>query len=114
MDGVKEMIINVKYDIGDSIRYIEKIYDPVWELCPCCKGKKYIIGADKEKYQCPKCKGNGRVHEEGTSVEKEKTGTIEAIHVHYNSDCYHDKLSIYYTIPQSVYHIQQEDILGKI
>lgn len=108
------MIIDVKYNIGDNIRYIEKISYPVWKLCPCCNGKKYIIGADEEKYRCPKCEGNGQVHEEDTSIEKEKTGTIKTIHIHYNSDSYYDKPSIYYTIPQSVYHIQQEDILRKI
>lgn len=108
------MIINVKYDIGDTVRYIEKIIDPVWEPCPCCNGKKYIIGADKEKYQCPNCEGEGKVEGEDAFVEKEKTGTIQTIHVYYNSGSCYDKPSIYYTIPQSVYQIQQEDILEKL
>ena len=83
------MMIDVKYNIGDSIRYIEKTSHPVWGCCPCCEGEKYIIGADGEQYECPKCEGNGTV------------------------DSYHGKPNIYYTIPQSFYHIQQEDILGK-
>ena len=109
------MTIDVKYNIGDSIRYIEKISHPVWDLCSCCKGEKYIIGADGEQYECPKCEGNGKIRKENSNVEDEKTGTIKSIHIHYDSDMdsYHGKPNIYYTIPQSVYHIQQEDILGK-
>ena len=110
------MTIDVKYNIGDSIRYIEKISHLVWDLCSCCKGEKYIIGADGEQYECPKCEGNGKIRKENLNVEDEKTGTIKSIHIHYDSDIssYHGKPDIYYTIPQSFYHIQQADVLGKI
>ena len=110
------MTIDVKYNIGDSIRYIEKISYPVWDLCSCCKGEKYIIGADGEQYECPKCAGNGKVHEGDLNIEDEKTGTIKSIHIHYDSDMdfYHGKPDIYYIVPQSAYHIQQEDVLRKI
>lgn len=110
------MTIDVKYNIGDNIRYIEKISHLVWGRCPCCEGEKYIIGADGEQYECPKCEGNGKIREENLNVEDEKTGTIKSIHIHYDSDIdsYHGKPDIYYIVPQSVYHIQQEDILGKI
>lgn len=107
------MTIDVKYNVGDNIRYIEKIFHPVWDRCSCCKGEKYIIGADEKQYECPKCKGNGKVCEGGLNVEDKKTGTIKSIHIRYDSNI-DGKPNIYYTIPQSVYHIQQEDILEKI
>lgn len=110
------MKIDTKYNIGDNIRYIEKISRPIWSCCPCCEGKKYIIGADGEQYECPKCDGNGKIPEESLNVENKKTGTIKSIHIHYDSDIgsYHGKPNIYYTIPQSIYHIRQEDILERI
>ena len=110
------MTIDVKYNIGDRIQYIEKKFHEVWENCPCCNGKKYIIGADKEKYECPNCEGHGKVYERNEPVEEEKAGTIKTIHVYYDSDMdsYHGRPRIYYTISRSVHHIQQEDILGKI
>lgn len=111
------MIIDVKYNIGDNIRYIKENFYPVWKTCPCCDGKKYIIGADERKYQCPNCEGYGEVQEDDMHVEKEeKTGTINSVHINYASDMdsYHGKPDIFYTVPQSFYHIQQEDILGKI
>lgn len=110
------MTIDVKYNIGDNIRYIKKISHPIWELCSCCNGKKYIIGADGEQYECPNCDGDGKIHEGDLNIEDEKTGIIKSIHIHYDSDMesYHRKPNIYYTIPQSVHHINQEDILEKI
>ncbi len=110
------MTIDVKYNIGDNIRYIEKISHPVWGRCPCCDGEKYIVGVDGEHYECPKCGGNGKVHEGDLNVETEKTGTIKSVHIHYDSDMdfYHGKSNIYYSIPQGSYHIRQEDVLEKI
>ena len=111
------MTIDVKYNVGDNIRYIKENFYPVWEPCPCCDGKKYIIGADERKYQCPNCEGHGKVMmEDDMRTEEEKTGTIDSVHVTYDSnmDSYHGKPNIFYTIPQSVYHIPQENVLGKI
>lgn len=110
------MIINVKYDIGDTIRYIEKKRNYVYGSCPCCNKTGEITGADGEKYECPNCKGSKKVCKGITESEEEKTGTIKTINVSYDSgmECYHGKSWIYYTTPHSSYHIMQEDIIEKI
>lgn len=110
------MIIEVKYNIGDSIRYIERKDHITWKPCLCCDKNGYIVGADGEKYDCPVCEGRGRVEGEIKTEEEEKTGTIKTIHVHFDSEMasFHGKPDIYYTTPQSIHHIDQEDIIERI
>ena len=111
------MIIEVKYNVGDSIRYIERKNHEVWGPCPCCDGFKYITGADGEKYECPVCEGKGQVLEGELESEEEKTGTISSIHVIYDSN-YHGRAGrepwVYYNIPQDRYNIDQKDIIERI
>ena len=110
------MIIDIKYNIGDNIRYIERKRREVYGPCPCCDQTGEIIGADGEEYECPNCDGSGRVYKETIKTEEEKTGTIKTFVVSYNSEmeCYHGKPWIYYTTPHSSYHIMQEDVIGKV
>ncbi len=110
------MIINVKYDIGDTIKYIERKKQYVYGSCPCCNRAGEITGVDGEKYECPNCKGSGKVYKEMIESKEEKTGTIKTINVSYSSEmeCYHGKPWIYYTTPHSSYHIMQEDVIEKI
>lgn len=110
------MIIDIKYNLGDNIRYIERKQHEVYGPCPCCDQVGEIIGADGEKYECPNCEGSGKVYEGMIESKKEKTGTIKAFAVSYNSEmeCYHGKPWIYYITPHSSYHIMQDDIIEKI
>lgn len=110
------MIIDVKYNPGDNIRYIERKQHEVYGPCPCCDQTGKITGADGEKYECPNCEGSGEVYEGMIESEEEKTGTIKTFAVSYNNEmeCYHRKPWIYYTTPQSSYHIMQDDIIEKI
>lgn len=110
------MIINVKYDVGDNIRYIDRTSHCAYIICPCCEGKKYITGADNLRYICPNCDGTGKIEEGIIETEEIKTGTIKEVIVRYSSgmDCYQKEPWIRYRIPQSVNNIKQEDILEKI
>lgn len=112
------MIIDVKYDIGDVVKYIERRKDKVFGPCSCCDGDGYITGNDDVKYVCPKCKG-GKQDFLGEKVsEEEKVGTLSSIHVRYDSNFDEsfgrNKLLIYYHVPRSDYCIKQEDIVGII
>lgn len=110
------MIIDIKYKPGDNIKYIERQLHEVYGSCPCCNQTGEIIGADGKKYECPNCEGSGKVYEKTIESEEEKTGTIKAFTVNYDSrmECYHGKPWIYYTTPHSSYHIMQEDIIEKV
>lgn len=110
------MKIEVKYNIGDNIRYIQRTPHAVYVECPCCGGEGWIFGADKKIYDCPNCEGFGKICEKEIESEEEKTGTIKTFAVSYNSEmeCYHGKPWIYYTTPQSLYRIMQDDIIEKI
>ncbi len=109
------MIIEVKYDIGDNIEFIERCGHEVYGPCPCCGKKGYIVGEDGEEYDCPVCKGAKTICEGTIKTEEKKTGTIKSFRVKYDSDmeCY-EKPWIYYNIPQSTYNIAQEDVIRKI
>lgn len=111
------MIIEIKYNVGDSIRYIERRTHEVWGSCPCCDKSGYIIGADGEKYDCPNCEGKGQVFEGDLESEEEKTGTISSMHVVYDSNYFGRRGRepwIYYNIPQSNYNINQDDVIERI
>jgi len=111
------MNINVKYNIGDKIRYFEKDSVPIFKICPCCGGRTYIMGLDSMVYKCPNCEGDGQIYTGETKIEKqEKIGIIKAIHINYDSDSdYYKKRGpeIYYTvssISSNSYNIEQNDI----
>lgn len=111
------MIIEIKYNVGDSIRYIERKTHEVWGPCTCCDGSGYITGFDGEKYDCPNCEGKGQVFEGELESEEEKTGTVSSVHVVYDSNYYGHrgkKPWIYYNIPQNHYNINQEDVIERI
>ena len=40
------MIIDVKYNLGDNIRYIERKRHVTYGPCPCCNQVGEIIGVD--------------------------------------------------------------------
>ena len=44
------MIIDVKYNLGDNIKYIERKEYEDYGSCPCCNQTGEIIGVDGEKY----------------------------------------------------------------
>ena len=117
------MIIDVKYDIGDVVKYIERRKDKVFGPCSCCDGDGYITGSDEVKYVCPKCRGEKQDFLGEKVSEEEKVGTLSSIHVRYDSNFDEDslvskfgrnKLLIYYHVLRSDYCIKQEDIVGII
>lgn len=111
------MNINVKYDIGDVIKYMMKIRHEVFDKCPCCYGDGYVIGQDGRQYECSECEGTGSVSTGKYLVEaQEKEGTISSIHVHFDSNysSFDGKPKIYYNVPQTIYKIMQEDVIEKI
>lgn len=106
--------INIKYAVGDSVRYLNKIYHQIMEVCPCCSGDGKITGKDGEEYYCPKCEAVGQIATGKYSQEiNEKTGTISSVHVHYDSNGL-GAVNITYRIPQADKDIKEEDIIERI
>ena len=69
------MIINIKYNINENIKYIDKNPRMFFKACHCCNGLGYIIGADNIKYNCPFCKGEKETFYKIEMEEIKKVGT---------------------------------------
>lgn len=52
------MIIETKYNIGDTVWQILKEQDRVFEPCGACDGTGRVQLTDGIRYSCPACKGN--------------------------------------------------------
>lgn len=112
------MKIDVKYAVGDKIRYWRIDRKERYATCGCCGGLGWIEGKDKYNYPCPECDEFGKILAGVEEIKVEDEGTISAVHVHYDSNIMTKKgygvVNIYYSLPQKAEHIQQEDIIGKI
>lgn len=77
------MIIDVKYNVGDKVKWKSYVETKDHITCPFCSGKNVIIGNDGSQMICPRCYGNGNI-----AVEKEidKEGNIVQILIAYNSN----------------------------
>lgn len=110
-------IINIKYDVGDNIRYIERKRKPILIDCPCCGGSGKIIGKDGNLYDCGECEGQGKYHVDSWEEELcEKTGTICRVSVRYDTSMssFYGKAEIYYNVPHSTKNISQDDVIERI
>ena len=112
-------IIQIKYDVGDNIRFFDIKKEAIKIECPCCGGSGHIIGYDNQEYECGECEGEGTIQTgEYKEYKCEKTGTISSVHVHYDSNMIrHGKFgepAIYYNTLHSRSNIYQEDIIEKI
>lgn len=106
------MTINIKYNIGDNIRYIYKEWTPKYIKCSCCNGKGRIIGFDLKQYDCPNCGSRGEI-KDGCSLKKEiKEGTISCIFAQYDSRLF-DRTTIWYGTPHDP-KIFENDIIEKV
>ena len=77
------MIIDVKYNVGDKVKWKSFVETKDHVTCPFCGGKNVINGEDGSQMICPRCYGNGNI-----VVEKEidREGSIIQILVSYNSN----------------------------
>ena len=113
------MIIEVKYGVGDAIKYLKKKRKEIIDECPCCGGTGNVEGVDGNLYDCGYCDSTGFI-ETGRYEEEveELIGTISSVHVAYDSNIARKgqlgKVQISYCVPQSYYNIMQEDIIEKI
>lgn len=110
-------IINIKYDVGDNIRYIDRKRKPILIDCPCCGGKGYVMGCDGNPYDCGECEGQGKYHADSWEEELcEKTGTICRAVVKYDTSMssFHGEAEIYYNVPHSTKNISQDDVIERI
>lgn len=115
------MQINILYDVGDKIRYVQPHQQEIVKNCSCCAGTGQIVGRDGLIYECGECEGSGikRTGKYRVTTE-ERTGTISSVHVAYDSNMCRGRgkdlgyVYIYYNVPQNHYNIDQEDIIEKI
>lgn len=112
-------IIKIKYDVGDNIRFFDIEKEAIKIECPCCGGSGYVVGHDKQDYECGECEGYGTIQTGEYKEHKyEKTGTISSVHVSYDSNViHHGKFGepiVYYKTQHNNKNIYQEDIIEKI
>lgn len=103
------MIINVKYDVGDTIKYVHTDHRRTFGKCECCGGGGNIIGMDYKAYTCPRCHGTGMAHIGWMDESEEKEGTIWQVIVEYDSHGY-DKPVIKYSTPHEPCILEEEII----
>ena len=109
--------INIKYDVGDNIKYIHRIHKDIMDECPCCGGTGQIIGVDGKWYECGECEGSGKIYSgKQEIIESIEEGTICDVHAHYDSNVLPkmDKAIIYYRTPHNTKKIMEEDIIERI
>ena len=106
--------INIKYNVGDVIRYKVQREEFKHLPCPCCGGPGWIPGMDKMKYECPECEGHGWIEGPARVVEEIKEGTIARVHAEYDSAVAGGKVYIYYKIPQRHNYVYQEDVIERV
>lgn len=104
------MIIEVKYDIGDKIKWQYGVKSNNYITCPFCNGENVIIGKDGSQIICPKCHGNGNIREE---IQHERVDIIDGVYVNYVND----KLNNSFNGPEIKYvcgviAVNQENIIG--
>ncbi len=103
------MNIEVKYNIGDKIKFKTAQQLDEYETCSFCNGNKQIQGADNTVLPCPKCNGRGITRK---VLVTDKIETIYNIMVSYNSmDMGQAQIS--YQIANGAF-IQQDDIIGVV
>lgn len=104
------MIIDVKYDIGDKVKYVYREQHRILEKCGCCGGNKAIIGLDYKEYRCPKCDGTGCIYIGHMEHEEVREGVVWGVEVEYRS--VRDKRPIInYNMPHK---ISQDDVIEVI
>lgn len=108
------MIIDVKYNVGDCIKFYKKNWTEKYVKCGCCNGEGSIIGYNGKRYDCGHCGGKGVIRD-GYDVEEElKESIISSVHFQYDSDAIEKKkLKIWYKTPRES-RILQEDIIEKV
>lgn len=108
------MIVDVKYNVGDCIKFYKGDWIPRYKKCPCCNGAGWVKGYDGGQYDCGNCEGEGQVRD-GYDVEKElKESIISSVHFQYDSDAVEKKkLKIWYRTPRES-RILQEDVIEKV
>lgn len=102
------MNIEIKYNIGDVIKY--RTTNTTTETAPCtfCNGSKTIQGHDNSVLPCPRCNGTGIMH---LTETREGTATINQFSVNYDSGS-NTVPTIIYRTPNGQF--KQEDIIETV
>lgn len=106
------MIIDVKYQVGDNVKYIHKEYVTEYIKCPCCDGKGFIMGHDNMKYNCPSCGISGQIKDGHKIREEVREGTISYVFAQYDTRL-KDSIIIWYGTPHDP-KIFQSDIIERM
>jgi len=97
------MLIEVKYNIDDYIKWKKKVQKQEKETCPFCNGAKNVQGHDNSILPCPRCYGVGMVNKtEYINGE----GNIIAIQVTYDSH----RLKDFPNGPKVIYWTDRGDV----
>jgi hypothetical protein len=102
------MNIDVKYNIGDNVKYYIINTLDMYETCSFCNGRTEIQGADHTILPCPKCNGRGATRIIRT---EEKTGIITDINVYFDSSNMKVPIIMYVVNGSTV---AQNDIVGVV
>ena len=76
------MLIDVKYAIGDKVRFKHTVVIVDKEACTFCNESGYVTGADGTTEECPRCEGKGYIEVE-INGELTYEGEIKDIQVYY-------------------------------
>lgn len=79
------MLIEVKWAIGDKVKFIMVTEENIVKECPCCGGSGKVLGVHNGWYECGECEGTGEIiTEEKRAVETEHIGIIADIKIYWN------------------------------
>lgn len=103
------MNIDIKYNIGDKVKWRKSQELNQYETCSFCNGAKEVQGADNTVLPCPKCHGRGTTKVLGYI---DGIGKIIGMSINYNSE-YMTKLIVAYRLTDGI-DVEQDEIVEKI
>ena len=102
--------INLKYDIGDVVKYKTTEDEYKYAVCEFCGGTGRVWGVNNTSANCPRCGGNTEILKDIVKKEVIKEGTIERWCVNsYNKEEPH-----YIMLRNKAKLIKESDIIEKV
>lgn len=80
------MVVEIKYGIGDRVKFKFAQKEIEYAPCPCCGGRGTIDGVDGNEYECSECDGSGKVEIKSIKVMHDYYNTIDDIKVVWSRD----------------------------
>ena len=101
------------YDVGDSIKYIKRLYLTEEKECDVCRGAGKFFDNNQKIFICPKCGGSGKLLVESKTEDLTKEGVISKVIITNNNG--ETGVQIYYkTTKDDEYMIPHDNVLSII